>query len=53
MTLDDNKPIIIETGEIIPPEKWTGCNEDDGDYLVYYTDSSGRCWGTQSTAVSQ
>lgn len=51
MMLDESEPLVVETGEIIPPGKWIVRHEDDGDGNVYYTDKNGRCWGTQEGEV--
>lgn len=51
MSLDETKPIIVESGEVIPAGKWIVRHEEDGDGNVYYTDSAGREWGTQEGRV--
>lgn len=51
MSLDESKPIIVPSGEVIPAGKWIVRHEEDGDGNIYYTDLTGRMWGTQETEV--
>ena len=51
MSLDESKPIIVPSGEVIPAGKWIVRHEEDGDGNVYYTDFTGREWGTQEAEV--
>lgn len=51
MMLDESRPIIVPSGEIIPSGKWLVRHEEDGDGNIYYTDANGREWGTQEGQV--
>lgn len=38
-------------GKTIPPGNWSMRWEDDGDFIVYYREASGREIGTQSSEI--
>ena len=40
MSLDESKPIIVPSGEVIPAGKWLVRHEEDGDGNIYNTDCS-------------
>lgn len=47
----DNYCVLVVNGQKIAPGSWCVRWEDDGDFIVYYREASGREIGTQSSEI--